>query len=261
MPASYTHIYFGQKVYEKLDKNIKELIHPYKKYYMMGLFGPDPLFFYKAYKRNKINDYGDLLHSQDAYLFFEKARTIIAQQTHKEPYIAYICGFMNHFILDSEVHKYVSQYEDIYHVSHGKIEADLDRYLLVKEGYKASATSYTRHIYNHQDVAEVMSVFLDIDTKTMYKAISHMKLFLNVFHCPTSMKLYCVQKGLDLLNLTHIQDMIIVDNEDPRCKIPSQVLSNMLDNSIPLSTKNIKDYYDLLNTSLPLSSRLHQNFN
>lgn len=260
MPASYTHIYFGLKVYEVLDQDIKDIINNNKKYYMMGLYGPDPLFFYKAYKRNNINDYGDTIHSQDAYNFFNNARDIISKAKDKDPYIAYICGFMNHYILDSEVHSYINKCESEYKVSHAKIESDLDRYLLVSQGYKASSTSYTNHIYTDKHVAKVMSELLDVDIKTMHKTIKHMKLFLNAFHCPNQHKKKLVETVLESLKLKSIQDMIIVDEADSRCEISSQVLYSMIECSINISAMNIKNYYSLLFTSDKLNERLHQNF-
>ena len=179
MPASCTHAYFGNKVFDLLDDEIKHRILPYKSHYMMGLYGPDPLFFYKAYKRNSVNDYGDKIHSQEAYLFFERGRTIYQNSSNKDACLAYLCGFMNHFILDSELHGYVNEAEKQYHVSHARIEADLDRAILVREGLKASSTSYTHFMFPSQDVTDIMADFLDVDKELMLTTVKHMKLFNN----------------------------------------------------------------------------------
>lgn len=261
MPASCTHAFFGNKVFEILDEDIKNRIMPYKNYYMMGLYGPDPLFFYKAYKRNSINDHGDKIHSQDAYLFFDNARSIIKKTQNKDACIAYICGFMNHFILDSEVHGYVSEAEKLYQVSHARIEADLDRAILVRDGFVASRTSYTHFIYPIKEVTDVMAKFLGMDEKLMFTTVKHMKLFNNVFHCPNKVKSWFVKTCLTSLGLKGIFDMIIIDKEDERCAICTPKLLDMYDNAVDISAKNIRLYYDLLDTDLNLSDRLHKNFN
>lgn len=261
MPASCTHAYFGNKVFELLDDEIKQRILPYKSHYMMGLYGPDPLFFYKAYKRNSINDYGDQIHSQEAYSFFERGRTIYQNSSNKDACLAYLCGFMNHFILDSEVHGYVNEAEKQYHVSHARIEADLDRAILVREGLKASSTSYTHFIFPITDVTDIMAEFLDVDKELMLTTVKHMKLFNNAFHCPNQVKAWFVRNILNALGLKGIFDMIITDEEDERCLIATPKLVHMFDNATHVAVKNIKDYYDLLETDLHLSDRLRKNFN
>ncbi len=261
MPASCTHAYFGNKVYEILDKDIKNRIKPYKKYYIMGLYGPDPVFFYKAYKRNEINDHGDNIHKQSAHIFFEKARTIIQQSDNKDACIAYICGFMNHFILDSEVHGYVNEAEKLYNVSHARIEADLDRALLAREGFVPSKTSYTHFIYTDKDIAKVMAPFFELDEDIMHTTIKHMKLFNNAFHCPNKFKGWIVKNALTSLGIKSIYDMIIINEEDERCKICTPKLVSMLDESIPIASKHIKLFYDILETSQNVDERLHKDFN
>ena len=46
MPAAYAHYYFGKKVYKTLPKQEQEIIREGKYAFLLGLHGPDLLFYY-----------------------------------------------------------------------------------------------------------------------------------------------------------------------------------------------------------------------
>lgn len=58
MPTTYTHYAYGQEVFHKLPEELQRKIEPYIEYYNIGVHGPDILFYYHSYCKNKVNQYG-----------------------------------------------------------------------------------------------------------------------------------------------------------------------------------------------------------
>ena len=58
MPSTYAHYRMGQQVRTMLDGNEKKIVEKYPQLYLIGLHGPDILFYYKPLKSNAINSIG-----------------------------------------------------------------------------------------------------------------------------------------------------------------------------------------------------------
>lgn len=54
MPTTYTHYAYGQEVFHKLPEELQRKIEPYIEYYNIGVHGPDILFYYHSYCKNKV---------------------------------------------------------------------------------------------------------------------------------------------------------------------------------------------------------------
>ena len=64
MPAAYAHYRFGKEVYKELPENEKEWIREGKDAFLLGLHGPDLLFYYFPLSKNRINQQGVRLHKE-----------------------------------------------------------------------------------------------------------------------------------------------------------------------------------------------------
>ena len=107
MPTTYTHDLFGKRVYRKLPAKLQHLIRSNGNLYRIGQHGPDILFYYHSYCKNKVNQYGVKVHHEPAREFFKRAFWVFQAQENKNEAFAYLAGFMTHFILDSSCHPYV----------------------------------------------------------------------------------------------------------------------------------------------------------
>lgn len=92
MPTTYAHDRFGREVYEQLPANLKKIIRENKKLYLIGLHGPDIFFYYHPFSKNRVSDYGTLLHEQTASVLFED-EVKKYQQSPSEAMEAYLLGF------------------------------------------------------------------------------------------------------------------------------------------------------------------------
>ncbi|MDO5335860.1 MAG: zinc dependent phospholipase C family protein [Eubacteriales bacterium] len=133
MPTTYTHDLFGKEVYKRLPKEVRELIFRYGDLYRIGLHGPDILFYYRCLYKNKVNQFGVSMHKERARAFFEQGIRTVRDEG-DEALLAYLLGFVNHFILDSEVHPTVERIVDEHGPSHTVQEKELDRTLMLETG-------------------------------------------------------------------------------------------------------------------------------
>ena len=74
MPAVYAHYLFGKKVYKALPEAEKKMVRQGKDAFLIGLHGPDLLFYYRPFGKNRINQQGTRMHRELAAGFFEKGK-------------------------------------------------------------------------------------------------------------------------------------------------------------------------------------------
>lgn len=58
MPSTYAHYRLGQQVRRELEGNERKIIEKYPQLYLIGLHGPDILFYYKPLRPNPVNQIG-----------------------------------------------------------------------------------------------------------------------------------------------------------------------------------------------------------
>lgn len=110
MPASVTHAYFANDVYDILPRHIKKVLSPSR----LRMFGQstDSFIFYHLFspkKGKKLRQFQYEFHTTKSREFFI---TLISymKEKHLEKDIdtcSFLCGFICHYVLDSIVHPYV----------------------------------------------------------------------------------------------------------------------------------------------------------
>ena len=154
MPAGYTHYCFGKDVYKHLDdQNIKDLLLRNENCFLIGLHGPD-IFFYERW--NKI---ARKMHQEKANTFFEKAQDIIQS----EAQLAYILGFICHYLLDSQMHPYIKKMIKNTNMDHFEIESDYDRLLLKRSHQDPLHKEIYEHIrFKEKEICTIQSFFPEL---------------------------------------------------------------------------------------------------
>jgi hypothetical protein len=132
MPNYYAHSIFGQKVFHHLSPELQHQINAQWEGYACGQYGPDPLFFYRFWRRNAVAKEGHALHGQTPQRALERLRQPIEEE---KPYaLGYAMGFLCHFMLDSSCHPYVYQVNAEGEISHLAMEGEFDRHLMREAG-------------------------------------------------------------------------------------------------------------------------------
>ena len=146
MPSHYAHYRLGRQVRLELAPDAAEVVGRWPSLYLIGLHGPDILFYYRGYRENPVNRLGYALHGETGEVFVRWAAQVIAAHPGQDAHRAYAYGVLCHFALDESCHGIVARQMAAHGVSHVGLEAEFDRYLMLKDGLDPVRQSLTWHI-------------------------------------------------------------------------------------------------------------------
>ena len=112
MPGFTTHYILGMKAYNDMPQNnLKFIIAKYRWLYQLGLQGPDMFFYNLPVLRHRDHrNVGSYMHEHHVNDFFRCAFTRLSKiesRQQREEGLAFLCGFISHYIGDSICHPYV----------------------------------------------------------------------------------------------------------------------------------------------------------
>lgn len=174
MPTAYAHKKFGARVLSILPKDIRVLIHNNLPEYLVGLHGPDILFFYRPGTDNDVMKLGKKCHHEAFSIMFEKAVKIL-KDDYSDEKLVYFLGVMTHYYLDRALHPIIGESQDKLGLSHGKIETEFDRFLLIKDGKKPVGYKSVAHLPVFTGVAQSAAAFYDITAGEFFEALATAK--------------------------------------------------------------------------------------
>ncbi|MGN0818259.1 MAG: zinc dependent phospholipase C family protein [Candidatus Coproplasma sp.] len=259
MPSTYAHYKFANAVLKELPPALCKIIKDNLTLYLIGCHGPDVLFYYRAIKRNEVNDRGYGMHSETASPFFENAKKIIADSPDKDAALAYILGFVTHYALDSECHGYVEEKRAKDGVSHTKIEVEFDRALLVSDGKDPVRQKLSGHIAANKPYAQVIARFFNLNAKTVRRSLKDMKLICNLFVAPGRLKRGILNKIFTLIGSEELKDQIVGYEPDTRCEDSTRILTQKLNAAVPVATELIENFTSTLESG-ELCDRFARNY-
>lgn len=141
MPGFVTHYLFGCKCVEEISNiEINKIIKKYKKAYSIGLQGPDIFFYYPYSFTGMRKRIGSVMHVYETgkFLFNLANETSKLGGESRDIAIAYFCGFIGHYIMDTTCHPYIYystgylNKNEPYIGKHVDFETDIDKLLLDK---------------------------------------------------------------------------------------------------------------------------------
>ena len=171
MPSTYAHYRFGQEVLKELPNDIKKIIIENKELYDIGLHGPDLLFYYLPLKTNEINSIGYNMHEKTGKEVFDTFRKMMTSKKQINHYLAYYYGFICHFALDATCHGYIEKRIHESGVSHGEIEVEFDRFLMIEDGLDPIRHKLTNHIIPSIDYARIIAPFFNVTAQQVVKSL------------------------------------------------------------------------------------------
>lgn len=259
MPASYTHQQFGNQVLKKLDNNeIKAIIKNNLNFYNIGLQGPDILFFYRPLKKNPINTLGNQLHQDIARDFFENAMKLLKEQPNDKS-LAYILGFINHFILDSECHGYIDKTMINQKIGHFEIERDLDQRFMIINHEKFNYST-PAHFHIDFDTAKIIATFFNLSPAMILTSLKSFKRFNRLFACQSAVKRNIVLTAMKTIKATTYCGMVMSAVPEKRIEENIDMLVNLFNNSINIATKEIIEFYYSYQNNTVISNRFNYNY-
>ncbi len=112
VPGFTTHIIVGKETLRLLPKNkLRRIIEKYPRSYALGLQGPDIYFYYPAHMlRSHFKNMGRSMHDDGVSKYIHAGVDIIKEiegEKEQKCAIAYMAGFISHYICDAVCHPYI----------------------------------------------------------------------------------------------------------------------------------------------------------
>ena len=256
MPAFYTHKYFGEEVIATLPPAFSENIQKYPEAFYLGTQGPDILFYHQTLRKNPIKTKGMDAHIASADGFFIKQAERLVENGYvtvqdgiylpNSAYAAYIAGFLCHFILDVHVHPHVYE-KQATGVSHGKIESELDKFLLRKNGKPIRGYNTAGMITSENGTAEACAKTMDVTLAQAKLSIKTIRTINGWFSNKCELFHHFAHFVLKIAGMENkFGDMFLHKEDDPACKDWNEVLYQDYLSALPTAKALIVEYFSTL---------------
>lgn len=210
MPTTYAHWRFGDKCIRMLPDDLQNIILNNRAIFDYGVHGPDIFFYYNCLKYNEVNRYGSAMHDIPYKDTLAQIKENFKKTENKDMALSYLLGFTCHFTLDSYCHGFIEKVDETTPYSHGKIESQFDRYLLIKDGFNPVTKSVTDMFHPDKKMAKVISgLFNKFDEDIIYKTLKDQKLYLNLLKDNSDIKRFFLTTAMDIAKVPSFKDLLI----------------------------------------------------
>ena len=210
MPTTYAHWRFGDKCIRMLPDDLQNIILNNRAIFDYGVHGPDIFFYYNCLKHNEVNRYGSAMHDIPYKDTLAQIKENFKKTENKDMALSYLLGFTCHFTLDSYCHCFIEKVDETMPYSHGKIESQFDRYLLIKDGFNPVTKSVTDMFHPDKKMAKVISgLFNKFDEDIIYKTLKDQKLYLNLLKDNSDIKRFFLTTAMDIAKVPSFKDLLI----------------------------------------------------
>ena len=262
MPTTYAHYKFGKDVLGALPRPLQQSIENNRELFDIGLHGPDIFFYYRVFSKNHVNQYGYQMHDAFADEFFLHAADVIRKAKDKGAARAYIYGFICHFALDSECHKYVEKMMQVSGMSHSEIEMEFDRMLMKDDFLNPLSHLPSKHLHPTLKNAEVIAQFFEgITAEETKKTLSYMRICLRLLLPQREITRRTMLGALKVVGQQDSMGKMIMSKEaNPACEEYSKILKKQYAGAVPLAAGLILQYQKVLFDHAELPNRFHETF-
>ncbi len=261
MPTTYAHWRFGDQCIKSLPIELQNVINNNREIFDYTVHGPDMFFYYNCLKFNDVNKFGKSLHSTPFRDILERLKQRYLNCDNKDAALSFLLGFCCHFALDSYCHGFIDCVAETGLVTHGKIESQLDRYFMIKDGRNPVKQSWTFALKPNKKMAHIFSqLFTEYDEKMSLKILKAQKFYLNMLKDTNSCKRFILIKLMDLAHAYEFKELLITDKDDERCKAINLRLEKYFEIALrhyPLLANSMVAY---LNEDKPLDEYFHNHF-
>ena len=262
MPAFYAHKRFGEMVAKELPEEIKEAVLNHEAQFLIGCQGPDIYFFFRPWKHNDVNAYGEGLHALEARALFERGAKIIRRYGRDSAKAAYVYGVLCHFALDSEAHPYVNAMVEKLYVGHIEIEEEFEKHMMRLDEVNPFSTDLSKMVpTDNETVDAIKPLYEGVTWKQTKESLKELKLLKKIVCQPTAAgqkRLNSLLKKAGMYEQHKGQMNQMVDNLT--CRESNEGLTKKLFGAIPVAVRLMKELDDCAFRGTPLSGRFDRNF-
>lgn len=159
--------------------------------------GPDLFFYYKPLSKNPVSRLGHEFHDRPGRDFFERAARVLQMHPDSLAHRAYVYGFLCHFALDTLSHDYVAEKEAASGLSHARIESELERALMLRDGLDPASHRPTGHLVPSEENAAVIADFFpEVTQEQVLDSLRGMVFYLDLLVAPSALKRWVIFTAL-----------------------------------------------------------------
>lgn len=264
MPSIAAHYYFGQEIVKRIGKNnteIGDLIENNKAVFNLGLQGPDLLFYYKPYMKNKITGLGEEIHLRPARDLVEYAAKNIREEKSSAA-LGYLMGLACHFILDSSLHGEIAQYAPEIR-EHLLLEAEMDRQI-IEENYCRKPHTFERHLLvksTDKKYDFLKLIYPQLEVRHLNECVSSMGFYSKILICKRDIKRKLFEYSERLLSKEGPFTALIVGSQANKHFQPyAKKLCGDMKDVISDGLLAVENIYESSRYNIPLSFIFNKNF-
>lgn len=258
MPTTYAHDLFGRAVMHHLSGQTAQVVKEYPAAYRAGLQGPDILFYYVPFRKNKVNELGNQIHEEEAFGFFENCR----EAAQKDPELgAYVLGVLCHFLLDSTCHPLIRIEEEKTGKAHDAIESDLDQDLMEQTG--KDPFHYKPAVFlrpSRRFTGKLLAVYPGLSKRELRLSMISMRILTGILVCGTKAKRTLLLSAMKLLKADGFAGHVIPETRPECCKPWTNQLETLLKQEVPEAAEILEAYWEEESLSEAVKKRLECNF-
>ncbi len=226
MPAAYAHHKFGEMCLETMPPRLNAVCTRYRELFDIGVHGPDILFYYEPLGSNKVNQLGQEIHRWTGKKFFEECRKPYQEyQEQRNAMMAYLLGFLAHFLLDSSCHDLVNEEAAESELSHNQIESEYEVYLMEKDRVNPLKHDRSETLHPTQRNARIISRFFPFSEEEILKSLKGQRRILHLFYSPAEKKKKMIRKAVRFLKIKgDFGDLFLDQTESDHDDILNEIL-------------------------------------
>lgn len=260
MPSNYAHYRFGVAALAAIPKEARKPISRFRRLYDVGLHGPDLFFYYNPLMSTRVGRLGASFHGQTGQEFFTRiCRGLRLEPT--EAGIAYLCGALGHYCLDSACHPFINRMVEECPATHVQIETEFDRFLLEKDG---KLPPHTQAIVKHLrltpgECATVAQCYPGAAAGNIRRCVNNMAFCGKLLAAPEGPRRDALKAALGRMGEA-AGGMLMTAAPDPQCSHLDGELLALYDQALARYPMLLAQVQDLLRKSIPLGEDFHSNF-
>lgn len=238
MPNLYAHQSLAHLIYNNASDEIKKIIDKNKKLYLLGSLASDPLFYYKPLKGMPLYKRASEIHNHNIYDLLLKSKD------YDDNMKAYLMGYITHFSLDYNSHKYIYEIEK-QGFNHSKIETELEKRIIRLNNKKIHKIKFINEIYLSNDFNT--KLLFDISNDIYLDSLRDMRFVVGCIYSQNIFKRFIVKLILKLTgNYKKYKGLILNKHDDPDYKNVVDECEKIYINSFDYTMKLINNYNDYL---------------
>jgi len=239
LPNYYAHQVFGRRVLAQLPPALRERLEGEAAAWLLGLYGPDPLFF--VLRRRQAARLARDMHGRPLR---PAAQRLLAAAREERPHAwGYSAGFLCHFALDSRCHRCLGAHPEL---SHAAAEAELDRALMLYDGLDPLRDTPLPHLDPSPALLETAALIHPALTGADFD--EGWRQFRRVCRLQTRLDGSSLSRAVDWLGrraprLSPVSGALLSPRPDPRCREATRDLLELLEEEAAPTARAVEGFF------------------